>query len=46
MWQMPFLSKEMAESVRNEIVLHSPILMHGGGGGRCDGNKLEKKYVF
>ena len=24
MWQMPFLSKEMAESVRNEIVLHPP----------------------
>ena len=31
---MLFLLKEMKESVKNEVVPHPPILMHGGGGGR------------
>ena len=29
---MLFLFKEMKESVKNEVVPHPPILMHGGGG--------------
>ena len=31
-WQMLYLSKEMKKSVKQEIVLLHPILMHGGGG--------------
>ena len=35
---MLFLFKEMKESVKNEVVPHPPIVMHGGGGEGAGGH--------